>query len=129
MSRKKEKYSKPLPLSIYWRLLKYVKPYKWRLVLGILAGMLASGSMFGGIMVLPQLFKGVQVVSPETMEQNRRTAGKIIRKLDQVPKQDFESRENAVEAVLNEPAHHGVLEQNVRKTDKKLQKILPKSSI
>ena len=127
MSRKKEKYSKPLPLSIYWRLLKYVKPYKWRLVLGILAGMLASGSMFGGIMVLPQLFKGVQVVSPETMEQNRRTAGKIIRKLDQVPKQDFEARENAVEAVLNEPAHHGVLEQNVRKTDKKLQKILPAS--
>ena len=74
MSRKKEKYTKPLPISIYWRLLKYVKPYKWRLTIGILAGLVASGSMFGGIMVLPQLVKGVNVVSPETMEQNRRTA-------------------------------------------------------
>ena len=127
MSRKKEKYTKPLPISIYWRLLKYVKPYKWRLTIGILAGLLASGSMFGGIMVLPQLVKGVNVVSPETMEQNRRTAVKIIRKLDEVPKQNYEARENAVEAVLNEPSGRGVLEHNIDKTEKKLQKFLPAS--
>ena len=127
MSRKKEKYTKPLPISIYWRLLKYVKPYKWRLMIGILAGLVASGSMFGGIMVLPQLVKGVNVVSPETMEQNRRTAVKIIRKLDEVPKQNYEARENAVEAVLNEPSGRGVLEHNIDKTEKKLQKFLPAS--
>ncbi len=127
MSRKKEKYNKPLPISIYWRLLKYVKPYKWRLTLGILAGLVASGSMFGGIMVLPQLVKGVNVVSPETMEQNRRTAVKIIRKLDEVPKQNYEARENAVEAVLNEPSGRGVLEHNIDKTEKKLRKFLPAS--
>ena len=127
MSRKKEKYTKPLPISIYWRLLKFVKPYKWRLTIGILAGLVASGSMFGGIMVLPQLVKGVNVVSPETMEQNRRTAVKIIRKLDEVPKQNYEARENAVEAVLNEPSGRGVLEHNVEKTEKKLQKYLPAS--
>ena len=127
MSRKKEKYTKPLPISIYWRLLNYVKPYKWRLTIGILAGLVASGSMFGGIMVLPQLVKGVNVVSPETMEQNRRTAVKIIRKLDEVPKQNYEARENAVEAVLNEPSGRGVLEHNIDKTEKKLQKFLPAS--
>ena len=127
MSRKKEKYTKPLPISIYWRLLKYVKPYKWRLMIGILAGLVASGSMFGGIMVLPQLVKGVNVVSPETMEQNRRTAVKIIRKLDEVPKQNYEARENAVEAVLNEPSQRGVLEHNIDKTEKKLKKIFPAS--
>ena len=127
MSREKKKNSKPLPLSIYWRLLKYVKPYKWRLTIGILAGVIASGSMFGGIMMLPQLMKGVNVASPETMEQNRRTAEKIIRKLDSVPKQDFEARENAIESVLNEPSQRGVLEHNVQKTEKKLQKFLPAS--
>ena len=83
--------------------------------------------MFGGIMVLPQLVKGVNVVSPETMEQNRRTAVKIIRKLDEVPKQNYEARENAVEAVLNEPSGRGVLEHNIDKTEKKLQKVLPAS--
>ena len=127
MSREKKKNSKPLPLSIYWRLLKYVKPYKWRLTIGILAGVIASGSMFGGIMMLPQLMKGVNVASPEPMEQNRRTAEKIIRKLDSVPKQDFEARENAIESVLNEPSQRGVLEHNVQKTEKKLQKFLPAS--
>ena len=127
MSRKKEKYTKPLPLSIYWRLLKYVKPYKWRLTIGILAGLIASGSMFGGIMVLPQLVKGVNVVSPETMEQNRQTAARIIRKLDEAPKQDYEARENAVEAVLNEPSQRGVLEHNIDKTEKKLKKFFPAS--
>ena len=66
MSGKKEKDKKPLPLSIYWRLLAYVKPYKWRLTVGILAGLVASGSMFGGIMVIPQLVKGVDVVTPES---------------------------------------------------------------
>ena len=78
MSRKKQKNQKPLSISIYWRLLTYVKPYKWRLTIGILAGFLASGSMFGGIMMLPQLMKGANVNSSETTEQHRQTAAKIV---------------------------------------------------
>ena len=114
-------------MSIYWRLLKYVKPYKWRLAIGILAGLVASGSMFGGIMVIPQLVKGVNAVSPETVEQNRQTAAEIVKSLDAVPAGNHESREKAVETVLNRPAEQGVLEHNVEKTEKKLRKIVPAS--
>ena len=127
MSRKHEKIKKKLPMSIYWRLLKYVKPYKWRLAIGILAGLVASGSMFGGIMVIPQLVKGVNVASPETVEQNRQTAAEIVKTLDAVPAGNHESREKAVETVLNRPAQQGVLEHNVEKTEKKLRKIFPAS--
>ena len=127
MSHKNEKQKKPLPLSIYWRLLQYVKPYKWRLAIGILAGLFASGSMFGGIMMLPQLLKGVNAVSPETVEENRQTATRIVQKLAAAPKQDIEARKKAVESVLNEPAQRGVLEHNIEKTEKKLSKFLPAS--
>ena len=127
MSRKEKVNKKPLPLSIYWRLLAYVKPYKWRLTLGILAGVIASGSMFGGIMMLPQLVKGVNAVSPETVEQNRQTAAKIVTRLDSVRDKSFQDRENAVEAVLNEPAERGVLEHNIAKTERKFKRYLPES--
>ena len=125
MSRKKEKNQKPLSISIYWRLLTYVKPYKWRLTIGILAGFLASGSMFGGIMMLPQLLKGVNAASSETVEQNRRTAVKIVSGLEQV--RNPQEREKAVEKILNEPSERGVLEHNIDKTEKKLKKIFPAS--
>ena len=126
MSRK-EKNQKPLSLSVYWRLLKYVKPYKWRLTIGILAGVVASGSMFGGIMMLPQLIKGVNAASPETVEQNHQIAAKIVQKLETVRSNQFQERETAVESVLNEPAERGVLEHNIEKTEKKLQRYLPES--
>ncbi|MBO4631424.1 MAG: hypothetical protein J5858_05835, partial [Lentisphaeria bacterium] len=127
MSKKKEKDKRPLPLSIYWRLLTYVKPYKWRLAIGILAGVVASGSMFGGIMMLPQLVKGVNAVSPETVEQNRQTASKIIKKLESVRGRNIQEQESAVETVLNEPSEKGILEHNVAKTEKKLKRYLPES--
>ena len=102
MSKKSEIDTKKLPFSVYLRLLTYVKPYKWRLVIGILAGVIASGSMFGGIMMLPQLVKGVGVVSPETVEQNRQMASKIVQKLDTVRDQSPEAKEQAVQEFLSE---------------------------
>ena len=127
MSKKTEKDKRPLSLSIYWRLLGYVKPYKWRLGIGILAGVAASGSMFGGLMMLPQLVKGVNAVSPETVEQNRQTASRIVRKLEGIQGRSAREKESAVATVLNEPAEKGVLEHNVAKTEKKLQRYLPES--
>lgn len=43
----------------YWRLLKYAAPYKFRLIVGILAGVVVGGSMFGTFMVIPSLLEGV----------------------------------------------------------------------
>ena len=113
-------------MSIYWRLLTYVKPYKWRLAIGIIAGIVASGSMFGGIMMIPQLLKGANVAAPETVEQNRQTAVRIVASLENA-KIGPKDQEKTVENILNEPSERGVLEHNIDKTEKKLKKIFPAS--
>lgn len=45
----------------YFRLLKYARPYWFRLTVGIVAGMLVGGSLFVSLMLIPQL---VGVVDP-----------------------------------------------------------------
>lgn len=50
----------------YWRLLKYAAPYKFRLSIGILAGIIVGSSMFGTFMVIPSLLKGVVNTSAKT---------------------------------------------------------------
>ncbi len=47
----------------FFRLLKYAAPYKFRLIIGILAGFLVGGSMFGSFMLIPQLMTGVESVN------------------------------------------------------------------
>ncbi|OGV39265.1 MAG: hypothetical protein A2020_02265 [Lentisphaerae bacterium GWF2_45_14] len=56
----------------YWRLLKYVAPYKFRLSIGIFAGVVVGGSMFGTFMVIPSLLEGVVNKSSEI--ENRKLA-------------------------------------------------------
>jgi len=58
MSRKFEEAQ--IKTQSYWRLLKYTAPYKYRLAVGILAGFLAGGSLFGSLMMIPQLMKGIE---------------------------------------------------------------------
>ena len=56
----KEKETVEYNKATYWRLLKYTKPYKFRLIVGILAGFLIGGSLFGSFMMLPSLFSGIE---------------------------------------------------------------------
>ena len=44
----------------YWRLLKYVKPYWFRMTMGILAGFVVGGSLFGSLMLVPSLMSGIE---------------------------------------------------------------------
>jgi subfamily B ATP-binding cassette protein MsbA len=55
MTKNEEEFKK----QSYFRLLKYTKPYKFRLAVGIIAGFIVGGSMFGTFMVIPTLISGV----------------------------------------------------------------------
>ena len=59
----KKKEAADFNRATYWRLLKYTKPYKFRLIVGILSGFLIGGSLFGSFMMLPSLFSGVEFAS------------------------------------------------------------------
>lgn len=54
MSRK-DQNERELKSVSYFRLLKYCKPYKWRLIIGVFSGLLVGGSLFGSLMVVPQM--------------------------------------------------------------------------
>ena len=43
-------------LSVYRRLFKYAKPYRWRLIVGLLAGIVFSSSLFAMLSATPKLF-------------------------------------------------------------------------
>ena len=55
----------------YFRLLAYVKPYWFRLSIGILAGMLVGGSLFVTLMMLPQMVGAVSSATAPGVAETR----------------------------------------------------------
>ena len=53
------KKDKKINWAIYWRLLDYVKPYKWRLILGLLCGFTAATAILGGLGQVASLMESV----------------------------------------------------------------------
>lgn len=53
-----------IPKNCYLRLLKYIRPYWFRLTIGILAGMLVGGSLFVTLMMIPQVIGVVETEKP-----------------------------------------------------------------
>ncbi len=52
----------------YWRLIKYAAPYKYRLAVGIVAGLVAGGSLFGSLLMVPQLMRGIEYKSAASID-------------------------------------------------------------
>ena len=68
----------------YWRILKFVRPYGLRLTIGIVAGLLVGGSLFGGLMLLPEM---VMIVDQDTGQsaKHQKTAEEVIRAVEEAP--------------------------------------------
>lgn len=61
----------------YKRLLTYVKPYKTRLAIGILCGILAGGSLFGALRFIGPVFKPFETeVTPDNLVQEEKQDSK-----------------------------------------------------
>ena len=83
MSRRTEN-EKSFKSVSYWRILKFVRPYWLRLTVGIAAGLLVGGSLFGGLMLLPEM---VMIVDQDTgqTEKHMKTAEEVIRAVEEAP--------------------------------------------
>ncbi len=55
----------------YFKLLRFTKPYKTRLIIGILAGFLSGGSLFGVLYNMPHLIRSFEVEKTEKIEKER----------------------------------------------------------
>ena len=78
----------------YWRLLRYVKPYWGRMTVGIIAGFIVGGSLFGSLMLIPSLMSGVDFTSRATRTEEKLTAERIVASV-----QTAGSEEQKLEAV------------------------------
>ncbi len=59
MSKRREN-EKKFKKQSYFRLLRYTRPYWFRLTLGILAGFLVGGSLFASLMLVPELLGALE---------------------------------------------------------------------
>lgn len=59
MSKRREN-EKKFKRQSYFRLLKYTRPYWFRLTIGVVAGLLVGGSLFASLMILPELLNAAE---------------------------------------------------------------------
>lgn len=60
---------------IYFRLLDFVKPYWFRLTVGLIAGLLVGGSLFVSLMMLPQMIGAMSGSEAEPVKTELQTSG------------------------------------------------------
>ncbi|MBQ7207959.1 MAG: ABC transporter ATP-binding protein [Lentisphaeria bacterium] len=103
MSGEKRNNDRDFKAQSYLRLVAYARPYWKRLTVGIVAGMLVGGSLFFGLMMIPQLVsvadsgkKNVPVVSHAEL------ASKLAEAVSR-PGLSAEEKTAAVDRILNPP--------------------------
>ena len=105
----------------YWRLLRYVKPYWGRMTVGILAGFVVGGSLFGSLMLIPSLMSGIEFSSAAQPKEETAMAEKIVAAV-QVPGSE-EEKLAAVRRVLDAPKPREVskIKKELEKANKTLR--------
>ena len=116
MSRRTEN-EKTFKSVSYWRILRFVRPYWLMLSIGILAGLLVGGSLFGGLMLLPDM---AMIVDQDTGQsvKNRKTAEEVIEALEEAPDDMSDEEKTRLVAEIMHPVD----------TDPKLTKSLNKDT-
>ncbi len=99
MSRKKTEHQE-LKVQSYLRLLRYTKPYRVRLITGIIAGFLVGGSLFVSLLLIPQMI-GAFAPENDTSAIISTETRQIMESFAQSPEMPEEERARYIESVLN----------------------------
>ena len=100
MSRRTEN-EKAMKSVSYWRILSFARPYWLRLTIGVVMGLIVGGTLFGGLMLLPDM---ATIVDQDTGQsvKNRRTAEEVIVAIEQAsPEIDREERIRMISEIMN----------------------------
>jgi subfamily B ATP-binding cassette protein MsbA len=117
MSRRTEN-EKAMKSVSYWRILSFARPYWLRLAVGVIMGLIVGGTLFGGLMLLPDM---ATIVDQDTGQsvKNRQMAEEVILAVEQAsPEMDREERIRMIAEIMN-PAD----------ADPKLTRALPSITI
>lgn len=84
----------------YWRILKFVKPYWVRLAVGLIAGLIVGGSLFGSLMLVPNMVMiadgGTVMDSKQYSEQSE----KILSTLEAAPDASRDERARMIYSII-----------------------------
>ena len=100
MSRRTEN-EKAMKSVSYWRILSFARPYWLRLAVGVIMGLIVGGTLFGGLMLLPDM---ATIVDQDTGQsvKNRQTAEEVILAVEQAsPEMDREERIRMIDEIMN----------------------------
>lgn len=103
--------------ATYLRLLRYVKPYWLRLTAGVLCGFVVGGSLFGSLMMVPNMLMIVDQDSSHRKMQADRTTEQILSALE--GKKGLDETEKA-------KIIHGILCPDIEDSDPKLTQAMNK---
>ena len=86
-------------LAIYKRLYPFIKPYRVRLIIGVICGLIVGGSLFGSLLLLPDM---LLIVDQDTGKKNKTeiTAEQIVKELSTVKYKNKEEAAKAVQDIL-----------------------------
>ena len=95
----KEPLSRPAHV-LYARLLQFVKPYWGKLTVGILCGFIVGGSLFGSLMLIPNM---LLIVDQDSVKKTKteQTSERIVDILEQEKDLTPEQKKAAVREILN----------------------------
>ena len=85
--------------ATYLRLLQYVKPYWFRLAVGIFFGFIVGGSLFGSLMMIPNMLMIVDQDPHKKVEADR-TTEQILSALEEKKDLDGEGKAKIVRSIL-----------------------------
>ncbi len=86
----------------FMRLIAYAGPYKFRLTVGILAGLVASSSLFGSLLLIPKLMTGIEPEAADGRKAETVELERADRIIDIAEKTDGQPKEERVRAVATE---------------------------
>ena len=100
MSRRTEN-EKAMKSVSYWRILRFARPYWLRLTIGVLMGLIVGGTLFGGLMLLPDMATIVDQDTGQSVKR-RMTAEEVILAVEQAsPEMDREEQIRMVAEIMN----------------------------
>ena len=108
-------------IQTYWRLLSYAKPYTGRLIVGILAGLLVGGSLFGSLMMIPSLFSGIEFSSEKTEQEIDENVEKVYKTV--LSQESEKEKLEVLRKMLDRPEADSKVKKEVQKVDSFLKKI------
>lgn len=125
MEKFKEKIKEKGSFKAYIRLMKYAGPYKYKLMIGVIAGFLASGSLFGSMLMVPYLVKGIERNNSTTTPKMEKSAEAVVQSLDSAKDLSDAEKREIVKKIIFRPEAQSKIEKEIEKADAKLKMFAP----